>query len=146
TGSLGTGPIVDNANLTFDRADSVTVTTAIPGTGSLTQGGTGGTLILTADNSYAGGTTIIPASTLQVGNGGTAGTLGSGPVTDNGLLVINRSDTFILPNDISGTGILTGNLTQAGIGTTILTGSNSYAATTISAGTLQVGNGGTTGT
>ena len=40
----------------------------------------------------------------------------------------------------------TGTLTKAGTGTTTLTGANSYSGTTtISAGTLQVGNGGTTG-
>ena len=37
-------------------------------------------------------------------------------------------------------------MTKAGTGTLILTGSNTYSgATNISAGTLQVGSGGTTG-
>ena len=57
--------------------------------------------------------------------------------------MFNRSDTLTYGGVVSGTG----SLTQAGPGTTILTGANSYTGTTtISAGTLQIGNGGTTGT
>ena len=42
--------------------------------------------------------------------------------------------------------MITGAVTQAGSGTTTLTGANAYSgATTISAGTLQVGVGGATG-
>src|SRR5262249_51821799 len=52
------------------------------GTGLTSSGGTltklgAGTLTLNAANSYDGGTTIS-AGTLQIGNGGTAGTLGTG--------------------------------------------------------------------
>jgi autotransporter-associated beta strand protein len=129
--------------LKFNRSDTITVTSNIGGTGGLTQAGTGIT-ILTGSNSY--GTTTISAGTLQVGNGGTAGTLGSGNVainSINGLLSFNRSDDITVTNDMSGTG----SLTQLGAGTTTLTGNNSYGGTTtISAGTLQVGNGDTTGT
>ena len=101
-----------------------------------------GTTTLTGTNTYSG-TTTITAGTLQVGNGGTAGTLGSGNVTNNAALRINRSDAFTIGQNISGTGTLT----QFGAGTTTLTGTNTYSGvTTISAGTLQVGNGGTTGT
>ena len=45
----------------------------VSGTGSLTQAGTG-TVILTGTNTYSGGTTIA-AGTLQVGNGGTTGSI-----------------------------------------------------------------------
>jgi autotransporter-associated beta strand protein len=141
SGWLGTGPVVDNASLVFKRSDTVTVGNLISGTGSLTQAGTGA-LIVTNNNSYSGGTTIS-AGTLVVGNGGNTGTLDGGPVTDNASLVFNRSDSVTVSYIISGTG----RLTQAGIGTLILTGTNTYSGgTTISAGTLQVGNGGTTGT
>lgn len=99
-----------------------------------------GTLILTGTNSYD--TTTIAAGTLQVGNGGTTGTLGSGAVTNNASLVFNRSNAYIVSNAISGTG----SVTQAGSGTTILTGNNTYnGATSINSGTLQVGNNGTSG-
>src|SRR5206468_3241714 len=73
--------------------------------------------------------------------GGTAGTLGTGAVTDNGNLIFNRSDSVTLAGAVGGTGTLT----QAGAGTLILMGSNTYGATTISAGTLQIDNGGTSG-
>jgi fibronectin-binding autotransporter adhesin len=99
-----------------------------------------GTLILTAANTYTGGTTIS-AGTLQLGNGGTSGSV-VGNVTDNGTLAFNRSDTLTFGGVISGSGAVN----QIGTGTTILTGANTYSGgTLISAGTLQLGNGGTSG-
>src|SRR5205814_785063 len=92
-----------------------------------------GTVILAGNNTY-NGTTTINGGTLQIGNGSTTGTLGSSPVTDNGNLTFNRSDSYTVNNAISGGG----NVTQAGTGTTILTNSNSYGGgTTINAGVLQ---------
>jgi outer membrane autotransporter protein len=125
---------------TFDTlANTATLSGTINGPGALIKIGTG-TLILTGDNTYSGGTTIN-AGTLQLGNGGTTGSI-TGNVTDNGTLAFNRSNTVIFPGVISGTG----SLAQIGPGTTILTAENTYTGgTTISAGTLQLSNGGTTG-
>ena len=50
---------------------------------------------LTGNNLYAGTTTINAAGTLQVGNGGTTGSLGSGSVTNNATLAFDFS------NDVS---------------------------------------------
>ena len=75
------------------------------GGGALTKNGAS-TLVLTADNSYSGGTTIN-TGTLQVGNGGATGSLGSGPVLDNSALVFNRSGAVTVPGAITGTGSLT---------------------------------------
>ncbi|KPY19496.1 hypothetical protein ALO89_200033 [Pseudomonas coronafaciens pv. porri] len=133
------GNVVDNATLAFNHSDALTFSGAISGSGTLTQSGTG-TLTLAGANTYRGGTTIS-AGTLQVGNGGTQGSL-QGNVVDNSALVLNRSDVLTVGGAISGTG----SVTQSGTGTTILTGANTYSGgTTISGGTLQVGSGGTQG-
>ncbi|MGN6651974.1 autotransporter outer membrane beta-barrel domain-containing protein [Trinickia sp.] len=120
---------------------SFTDTAASPftGVGALTKVGTG-TLVMIGNNSYAGSTTIS-AGTLQLGNGGTSGSI-SGDVVNNGTLVFDRSDISTFGGAISGTGAVN----QIGTGTTILTGNNTYAGgTTISAGALQLGNGGASG-
>jgi fibronectin-binding autotransporter adhesin len=131
-GTLGSGAVIDNASLIFNRTNGYTVANDIGGAGSVTQAGSG-TTIFTGANSYD--TTLISAGTLQIGNGSSTGTLGSGPVVDNASLVFNRNNSYTVPNAISGSGTLT----QSGTGTTILTGTNSYlGATNVSAGTLLV--------
>ena len=127
--------------LDINRSNALTIGQVISGTGSVRQNGAG-TTTLTGNNTYSGGTTIN-AGTLQVGNGGTTGALGTGNITNNAALVINRSNAVTFGQVISGTGTLT----KLGAGTTTLTGANTYSGTTtISAGVLQVGTGGTTGT
>ncbi|WP_395746032.1 autotransporter-associated beta strand repeat-containing protein [Prosthecobacter sp.] len=134
SGTLGTGSVTDNAGLTFNRSDSITVSNAISGTGTLTQAGTG-TTILTGSNSYSG-TTTISGGTLQIGNGGTTGSLGSGSITNNGTLIINRSNAITISGVMSGTGALI----QNGTGTTTLSGlSNSWGSATVNAGILSAG-------
>lgn len=92
------------------------------------------TLTLTGNNTYSG-PTVIAAGTLQVGGGGNSGSLGTGAVTNNGVLVFNRADNAEVGNPISGTGGLVFN----GTGTVTLTGTNSYTGTTnVNAGTLLV--------
>ena len=135
TGSI-VGNIVDNAILAINHSNTLTLPGVISGTGALQQIGTG-TTILTGANTYTGGTTIS-AGTLQLGNGGATGTV-AGNIVDNSVLAINHSDNFILPNTIGGTG----SLQQNGSGITRLTGNNTYSGgTTINAGTLQLGAGG----
>lgn len=203
TGSVS-GNIVDNAKLTFNRADSYTYGGIVSGSGSLSQTGRG-TLILTNTNTYTGGTTIA-AGALQLGDAGTSGMI-QGDVVDNSAFIFNRSDDITFAGNISGTGsvqfngagrvVLTGHntytggigvgsgatlrisdagsftgpiidngtinfdsssqtfanaisgsggVTFTGSGTLILTGYNTYTGmTTISSGTLQLGNGGTSG-
>jgi fibronectin-binding autotransporter adhesin len=98
-----------------------------------------GNLVLSNANPYSGGTSIS-AGTLQIGNGGTNGTMGSGVVVNNAVLAFNRSDTGLgvnFGNAISGSG----SIVQFGSGLVALAGSNSYmGGTTISAGTLQLAN------
>ncbi|WP_374841277.1 autotransporter-associated beta strand repeat-containing protein, partial [Mycoplana ramosa] len=145
SGTLGAGNVINNATLAFNRSDSVVFGGAISGSGGLAQTGTG-TLILTAANNYAGGTTIASGSTLQIGNGGTTGTLGTGAVTNDGVLAVNFASTSTIidiADPISGAGSL--NIISGGV---FLSGTNTYSGpTTIAAGAgLQIGNGGTTGT
>ncbi|HEY9511173.1 MAG TPA: autotransporter domain-containing protein [Rhodanobacter sp.] len=138
TGSI-TGNVIDNGALVFNRSDSVTFNGSVSGSGSLEQAGTG-SLILTSANAYIGGTTIS-SGTLRIGNGGTTGSI-IGDVINNGSLVFNQSDDLTFNGIISGSG----SLAQAGTGSLILTGANTYTGdTTIGGGTLQIGNGGTTG-
>ena len=142
SGTLGTGPVNNLAALVINRDEALVLANAIGGTGSLRQSGAG-LLALTGANTYAGTTTIDAFTSLQVGNGGTAGTLGSGDVHNDGTLSFARSDTLLVANALHGTGALR----QTSNGTLILSGDNTYSGpTTIATGTLQVGNGGATGT
>ena len=121
-----------------------TMAGAIEGAGGFTKVGTG-TQVLSGANTYSGTTTISGTGTIQIGNGGTTGSLGTGAVTDNANLVFDRTDTPTVSNVISGTGTLT----QEGVGGTLtLSGANSYSGgTTINANTtLLVGNAAALGT
>lgn len=133
------GDVVNDGMLAFNRADSLMFTGTISGGGGIHQMGAG-TTVLTAANTYTGGTTIA-AGTLQLGNGGTSGSLVGGVVND-GLLAFNRSDSMAFAGAITGSG----GVDQVGSGATVLTADNSYiGGTRISAGTLQLGDGGTSG-
>jgi len=91
---------------------------------------------------WNGSLTNSSSGTLQVGEGGAAGTI-VGNVANSGILAFNHSDTSIFGGNISGTGVVT----KSGAGTLILTGNAAHSGgTTISAGTLQIGNGGSEGT
>jgi autotransporter-associated beta strand protein len=132
TGSVN-GNILDNGQLVFNRSDSGIYSGTISGSGGFVLAG-GAALTLTGNNTYSGATTIV-TSTLQVGSGGTNGSLGSGVVNNGGLLSFNRSDAITISNAIGGSG----GVTQLGSGTLSLTGSNTYTgATNVNAGTLLV--------
>ena len=150
TGTLSTySAITNNGTLAFNRSDTITQGTdfnsVIGGTGALIQAGSGN-LVLAGANTYTGATTIS-AGTLRIGSGSTTGSLStSSAITNNGTLAFNRSDTITQGTDFNSVIGGTGALIQAGSGNLVLAGANTYTgATTISAGTLRIGSGSTTG-
>lgn len=123
--------------LLTDVAASTTLTLggAIDGTGFGIVKSGAGTLLLTANNTYTG-TTSVSAGTVQIGNGGTTGAL-AGPIASSGVLRFNRADSTALSSVISGTG----EVQFVGVGDTTLGAANTYSgATTLSAGTLIIAN------
>lgn len=121
----GTGRIVFN-----HTASNYNFAPTISGAGSVTV--ENGTTMLTATNTYSGPTTVN-GGVLQLGNGGTTGSL-LGNVLNNATLGFNRSNAYQFDGAISGTG----GVQQNGVGTTTLTAANTYSgATTINAGTLR---------
>ena len=135
-GSIGQGTILDNGTLAFENPSLTTFTGAINGSGGLHQIGTG-SLVLTGNNNYSGGTIIDPGRTLQVGNGGTSGTVGTGNISDAGQLIFNRLGIILVPGQIAGSG----SVVQQGPGNLVLIGVNTYAGgTQLNGGTLTLGS------
>lgn len=134
SGSVNLGAhqlVLANASGSFSGVISGTVGLAV----------TGGTQVLSGTNTYTGGSTIASGAMLQIGNGAASGSI-LGDVANEGTLRFYRMDTSTFSGVISGSGVLA----QGGVGTTILTGDNTYTGETIiTSGTLQVGDGGTTG-
>lgn len=96
------------------------------------------TIVLSGNNTYTGGTTICFCSVLQLGNGGTSGSI-VGDVINGGTLVFNRSNTYAFDGVISDDFLDAGKVVQAGTGTTVLTAIHTYTgATTVAAGKLVV--------
>jgi autotransporter-associated beta strand protein len=138
-GSISSTSVSDSGTLAFSRSDDVTYSGVINGTGGLSKLGDN-TLTLISDNGYTGVTTIA-AGTLELGGGDFGGLVG-GNIVDNGTVVFNHGFTRTFSGAISGSGAVT----KLGSNVLVLTGNNTYAGvTTISAGTLRVGNGSTSG-
>jgi autotransporter-associated beta strand protein len=80
------------ANYTFSGPGKIS------GSTGLVKSGTG-TLAIATENDYIGGTTVL-GGTLQIGNGGTSGSLVGTVTLNGGALAFNRSDNFTFNNTI----------------------------------------------
>jgi autotransporter-associated beta strand protein len=139
----GTGTLILTGNSTYTGR-----TTVYSGTFQLGNGGTDGsltTMVLdTSDfaNTPSASTIVFNRSGTYSINYGIRGLSTAPGGTNVRFIQSNSSDQITM----SGTIESAINLIQEGPGTLILTGSNSYTGqTTINAGTLQVGNGSSTG-
>jgi fibronectin-binding autotransporter adhesin len=118
------------------NSQAVTWSGAVDSTnvGGLAKSGSG-TLVLAAANTYSG-TTTVSGGTLQIGNGGTAGSIaGNVALSNTAALVFNRSNDLTYAGAISGTG----SLTKSGAGALTLSGTSTLAtgaAITINGGAL----------
>ena len=126
------------ANATFELANEtyLTVSNTVSGTGGLTKAGTG-YLTLVGGQTYTGPTTV---------QGGffklESGSLASSSVNLSSATFYLSNDTGVYAGNITGTGALV----RSGTGASILTGTVAPALSIqIDSGTLQIGNGGVTG-
>jgi autotransporter-associated beta strand protein len=142
-GSIGPGDVnvVGGATLEYKVAGTSTasITTydlanIFTGSGDLIFNGDYAVAKIVGDTANAGGLNVsILKGTLQIGDGGTVGslegltslTIGSGLLDDVATLRFDRSDSYAFGGSISSLATNDGLLLQAGTGTTQLTGSNS---------------------
>ncbi|ASV83763.1 outer membrane autotransporter barrel domain protein [Ochrobactrum quorumnocens] len=129
TTTIGAG----NATIQTDAGTTLTQQGNIAGAGAITKTGDGA-LVLTGAGTYTGGTTIA-SGLLQLGDGGTSGSI-VGDVTNNGTLAFNRTGTLVFDGVISGAG----DVRHIGTGVTVLNKQSAYTgATSVEAGTLAAG-------
>ncbi|MCC6126847.1 MAG: autotransporter-associated beta strand repeat-containing protein [Pirellulales bacterium] len=142
SGTLGTGAIVLAAGTTlaFNRSDNQTPTNVIDGAGTLEQKGAG-VLAPSGISATFTGPVKISAGTLNLAaNPGTSA--GLPDITDNGALQLGGTADWTPNRRIVGTGTIE----KIDANTVTLTANNTNTGiTTITAGTLAVGNGGADG-
>ncbi len=121
-----------------------------------------GTLVLSGDNTYGGGT-AIDGGVVEISRDANLGAAGGALGLDGGTLRVRQDVTLARQTTLGvgggtfavGTGATLaqtagiggdGELTKAGAGTMVMTGTGAWTGgTTIRAGTLQIGDGGTGG-
>jgi len=161
--SGGQTSIASSQTLTVAQSGSATYSGTLTGAGAFVLNGSG-SLGLTGNNSFSGGVglnsgTLAMNHANALGSAGTisfgGGTLqyGTGISTDlSSRLSTAGGQAFVIDtngNDVTYATALAGagsTLSKSGAGTLVLAGDNSFSgAVTLSAGTLQIGNGGSTG-
>ena len=123
---------IDTKNYTLTGIGSLN------GTGGLIKQGAA-TLTIANTNNLSGGV-VINNGVLQLGNGGTAGTLGSAAIINAASLTFNHSDNITFPNAISGDGAL---VKQAADTVTLNGIGPGSGAITVNSGTLALAPAGT---
>ncbi len=111
TGTLGTGNVVNNYGLLFNRSNAYTVSNVISGTGGLSQIGAGD-LTLSGTNTYTGATTITTGTVSASTNAALGSTTGAAvSIYGGGTLDIAGNATADALNfgakqfNIAGTGV-----------------------------------------
>ncbi|MGH8492861.1 MAG: autotransporter domain-containing protein [Moraxellaceae bacterium] len=130
--SSGTG-VIDTGIYTVNSSGDITGATgfaALLTSSRLSKQGSG-SLVLTGDVSLNGGMEITQGS-VQLGNGGSTGSFSSGfsllgapadiAIGSGAQLIVNRSNTLVLEDPVTGAG----ELVKKGTGLLSLTGSNSF--------------------
>jgi len=137
-----TSNIVDNGLLIFDvtlappTLPGLIIPGTISGIGDVEFRQTG-PYTLTADSAYIGNTTINPGATVQLGNGGTTGSI-PGNILNNGSLIFNRSANLTVAQTISSTGVA-GSVTFKGGAQYTVSGNNSWdLGTTVTGGSTLI--------
>jgi autotransporter-associated beta strand protein len=133
-------PLTLGAATTFNTSGSANFrfSGVIDGGGDFIKSGTG-KLILSGSNTWTGDT-VISAGTLQVGEDGPGGGLGSGDVTNNATLRFERTGTLLVPNPVGGSGGLYIDC-PINTGTVVLSGVNSFdGGVTVNSGALRITN------
>lgn len=95
TGSHGTGNVINDGRVIYNRTDTVTETSVISGTGVVRQGGTGN-LVLTAVNTYIGNTEAATGTFTLADNAGMKFV-----VTDAANTNVNGAGTAVFDGDFT---------------------------------------------
>jgi autotransporter-associated beta strand protein len=130
------GNVTNNGALAFNWNSATAFAGLITGSGSVAVTGPGKTT-LTANNSYAGQTSISAGSTLQLGQSGTTGMV-SGPIAIGGSLIVDRSDNVTYTGALSGAGSFAKN----GAGALIYNGDGHLytGALSVNTGSFMIGD------
>ncbi|EKF61571.1 hypothetical protein QWE_00165 [Agrobacterium albertimagni AOL15] len=134
-GLTGSSVAVSGSTGVWTIADSLSIGIGQGGAHQLTLTD-GGTLEVT------NGISVDQYSSLRLGTGGQAGTLTAAFINNAGSIQADFAGNLSLDMQISGAGTLT----KSGTGTLVITGLVDISgATSVSSGTLQIGDGGTSG-